>query len=414
MYALIDCNNFYASCERVFQPRLNGKPIVVLSNNDGMVIAKSNEAKALGLDLGMPYFEIRDMLEKHHVHVFSSNYTLYGDFSRRVVETLRELTSDIEVYSIDECFADLKGFRHLDLLTYGQTMRDTVKQWTGIPVSVGIAPSKTLCKVANKLAKKGPGAVLLDTPEKIENALRDYPIEDIWGVGWQRAKLLRLNGVGTALQLRNMPEHWIRKKMSITGLRMVHELRGIPCMPLEEHPPAKKQIICSRSFGRFITELKDIEEAMVSYATRAAERMRQQKLVTRDILVWFETSRHNGPFYCGSRVQALPRMTNYTPDILKATLSATRKIFRKGFRYRKGGVMVLELVPAETRQFDMLLPRNEEKQESVMAALDKVNRKYGDNTLFYAATGIRREWKMLRQMKSPHYTTQWDELPVAV
>jgi DNA polymerase V len=210
-----------------------------------------------------------------------------------------------------------------------------------------------------------------------------------------------------------MPDHWIRKKMSITGLRMVHELRGIPCMPLEEHPPAKKQIICSRSFGHFITELKGIEEAMVSYATRAAERMRQQKLVTRDILVWFETSRHNGPFYCGSRVQGLPRMTNYTPDILKATLSATRKIFRKGLRYRKGGVMVLELVPAMTRQFDMLLPRNEEKQESVMAALDKVNRKYGDNTLFYAATGIRREWKMLRQMKSLHYTTQWDELPVA-
>jgi DNA polymerase V len=414
MYALIDCNNFYASCERVFQPKLNGKPIVVLSNNDGMVIAKSNEAKALGLDLGMPYFEIRDMLERHHVHVFSSNYTLYGDFSRRVVETLRELTSDIEVYSIDECFADLNGFLHLDLLQYGHTMRDTVKQWTGIPVSVGIAPSKTLCKVANKLAKKGPGVMLLDTPEKIENALRNYPIEDIWGVGWQRAKLLRLNGVGTALQLSDMPDHWIRKKMSVTGLRMVQELRGVPCIPLEEHPPAKKQIICSRSFGHFITELKEMEEAMVSYATRAAERMRQQKLVTRDILVWFETSRHNGPFYCGSRVQGLPRMTNYTPDILKATLAATRKIFRKGLRYRKGGVMVLELVPAATRQFDMLLPRNEEKQESVMAALDKVNRKYGDNTLFYAATGIRREWKMLRQMKSPHYTTQWEELPLAV
>lgn len=243
MYALIDCNNFYASCERVFQPRLNGKPIVVLSNNDGMVIAKSNEAKALGLDLGMPYFEIRDMLEKHHVHVFSSNYTLYGDFSRRVVETLRELTSDIEVYSIDECFADLKGFRHLDLLKYGHTMRDTVKQWTGIPVSVGIAPSKTLCKVANKLAKKGPGVVLLDTPEKIESALRDYPIEDIWGVGWQRATLLRLNGAGTALQLRNMPDHWIRKKMSVTGLRMVHELRGSRCaQPID--------LRCARDFRR--------------------------------------------------------------------------------------------------------------------------------------------------------------------
>jgi DNA polymerase V len=413
MYALIDCNNFYASCERVFQPKLNGKPIVVLSNNDGMVIAKSNEAKALGLDLGMPYFEIKETLRKHRVHVFSSNYTLYGDFSRRVVETLRELTSDIEVYSIDECFADLRGFLHLDLLQYGHKMRETVRRWTGIPVSVGIAPSKTLCKVANKLAKKGPGVMLLDTQEAIGAALRDYPVEDIWGVGRQRAKLLRLNGAGTAQQLRDMPDHWIRKKMTVTGLRMVQELRGIPCIPLEEQPQTKKQIICSRSFGHFITDLKEMEEAMVSYATRAAERMRDQGLATSDILVWFETSRHSGPFYCGSHVQGLPRRTNYTPDILKATLAATQKIFRQGLRYRKGGVMVLELVPAKTRQFDMLLPRNEEKQEGIMAALDKVNRKYGDNTLFYAANGIRRDWKMLRQMKSPHYTTRWDELPKA-
>lgn len=414
MYALVDCNNFYASCERVFQPRLNGKPVVVLSNNDGMVIAKSNEAKALGLDLGMPYFEIKDVLEKHNVHVFSSNYTLYGDFSRRVVETLRELTSDIEVYSIDECFADLKGFLHLDMMQYGHKMRDTIKQWTGIPVSVGIAPSKTLCKVANKRAKKGAGVVVLDTPEKIEAALRDYTLEDVWGIGRQRARLLRLNGVGTALQLSRMPDHWIRKKMHVTGLRLVHELQGTPCMPLEEHPPAKKQIICSRSFGHFITELKDLEEAMVFYATRAAERMRGQGEVTRNIMVYFETSRFNGPFYAPSIVRNLPRATNYTPDILQATLQAIRKIYRPGYRYRKGGVMLLELTPAAARQHDMLLPLNEKKQEDIMAMLDKVNRRYGDNTLFYAAAGIRQDWQMMRKLKSPHYTTQWGELPVAV
>jgi DNA polymerase V len=413
MYALIDCNNFYASCERVFQPKLNGKPVVVLSNNDGMVIAKSNEAKALGLDLGMAYFEIKDQLRKHNVYVFSSNYTLYGDFSRRVVQVLRELTSDIEVYSIDECFADLRGFAHLDLLQYGHKMRDTVKQWTGIPVSVGIAPSKTLTKVANKLAKKGPGVMLLDTPTKIEDALRNYPIRDIWGIGGQRERLLASRGVTTALQLANMPDHWIRKKMSITGLRMVQELRGIPCIPLEEFPPAKKQIICSRSYGYFIDKLKDAEEAMVYFATRAAERLREQGSVTRNIMVWMETSRFSGPYHRPTILRNLPRATNYSPDIITATIEATRKAFRQGLRYRKGGVMLLELTPAAERQHDLLLPRNEEKQESVMKALDKLNHKYGDHAVFYAAAGMNEKLKMMRRFKSPHYTTQWNELPVA-
>ncbi len=411
MLALIDCNSFYASCERVFQPKLNGKPVVVLSNNDGMVIAKSNEAKALGLDIGLPYFQIKDELKKHNVAVFSSNYTLYGDFSQRVVATLRELTSDIEIYSIDEVFADLKGFAHKDPLAYGHEMRDTVKKWTGIPVSVGIAPSKALTKVANKLAKKGPGVVVLDTPEKIEQALIGFPIEDIWGIGHQRAKMLKALGINTAKQLRDMPDLWIRKKMTITGLRLVHELRGIPCIPLEMQPEPKQQIICSRSFGYFITEQKDMEQAMTYYASRAAERMRDQGLVTSDIMVFFETSRFNGPFYAPSKVMNLHRETNYTPDIVSATLAATRQIFRKGYRYRKGGIMLLGLSSAKERQYDLLSLRNEVQQESLMKALDGVNKKYGANSLFFAAAGIRKEWQMMRQMKSPHYTTNWQELP---
>jgi DNA polymerase V len=412
MLALVDCNNFYASCERVFQPKLNGKPVVVLSNNDGMVIAKSNEAKALGLDLGMPYFEIKTLLKKHNVQVFSSNYTLYGDFSRRVVETLRELTSDIEIYSIDEVFADLKGFLHRDLMQYGHEMRDTVKKWTGIPVSVGIAPSKTLTKVANKLAKKGSGVMLLDTPEKMETALRDYPIRDIWGIGHRREEMLLRCGITTALQLRNMPDAWIRKKMSITGLRLAHELRGHPCIPLEETPPAKQQIICSRSYGYFLDKLQDVEQAMVYFATRAAERMREQRLVTRDIMVWMETSRFHGPYDRPTIIRNLPRATNYTPDIIAATLTSVRKGFRHGLRYRKGGVMLMELTSETQRQPDLLLPRNEDKQTSVMKALDKLNRKYGEHSVFYAAAGMNEKLKMMRQFKSPHYTTSWKELPV--
>lgn len=411
MYALIDCNSFYCSCEQVFQPKLVGKPVVVLSNNDGMVIAKNKEAKALGLDIGLPYFQIKDQLKAHKVAVFSSNYTLYGDFSQRVVATLRELTSDIEQYSIDEVFADLKGFMHKDLLTYGHEMRDTVKKWAGIPVSIGIAPSKTLAKLANKLAKKGAGVVVLDTQEKMEQALTGFPIEDIWGIGHQRAKMLKSRGIHDAKQLRDLPDVWVRKKMTITGLRLVHELRGFPCIPLELQPEPKQQIICSRSFGYFITELKDMEQAMTYYASRAAERMREQNLVASDIMVYYETSRFSGPFYAPSKVINLHRETNYTPDIVTATLNATRHIFRKGFRYRKGGIMLMGLSSAKERQFDLLSPRNEIQQESLMKALDGVNKKYGANSLFFAASGIRREWKMMRQMKSPHYTTNWQELP---
>lgn len=413
MLALIDCNSFYCSCERVFQPKLNGKPVVVLSNNDGMVIAKSNEAKCLGIDIGLPYFQIKDELKKHNVAVFSSNYTLYGDFSQRVVATLRELTSDIEVYSIDEVFADIAGFAHKDPLTYGHEMRNTVMKWTGIPVSIGIAPTKTLTKVANKIAKKGQGVVVLDTPDKIEKALENFPIADIWGIGYQRAKMLLSMGFSTAKQLRDMPDVVVRKKMSITGLRLVHELRGIRCMELEHQPEPKKQIICSRSFGYSITELKDMEQAMTTYASRAAERMREQGLVTSDILVYFETSRFNGQYYAPSKVMNLHSQTNYTPDIVKATLDATRQIFKKGYRYRKGGIMLLELTQAKERQYNLLSPRNEEKQEHLMTALDGINKKYGANSLFFAAAGIRKEWQMMRQMKSPHYTTNWKDLPLA-
>lgn len=413
MYALVDCNSFYASCERVFQPHLYGKPVVVLSNNDGMVVAKSKEAKALGLDLGAPYFQIKELLQKHNVHAFSSNYTLYGDMSHRVMCTLRELTSDVEVYSIDEAFLDLHGFVHRDLLEYGREIRATVLQWTHIPVSIGIAPTKTLTKVANKIGKKGDGVVVLDTPDAIDQALADFPIEDIWGIGHRRTELLLRMGIRTAKQLRDMDIKWVRKRMTVTGERMVRELRAEPCYGWDEQPTSKKQIICSRSFGKFLTEKKDIEEALVFYASRAAERLRTQGSVATDIMVFFETSRFSGPLYAPAKVIHLPRETNYTPDLIKAAVAGIQDIFRKGYKYRKGGVMLMGIFPAGERQYDLLSERDEPKQESLMRTLDGLNKRYGANTVFYAATGIKQEWKMMRQLKSPHYTTSWKELPLA-
>ncbi len=414
MFALVDCNSFYASCERVFQPHLYGKPVVVLSNNDGMVVAKSKEAKALGLDLGAPYFQIKEILQEHSVYAFSSNYTLYGDMSQRVMNTLRELTSDVEVYSIDEAFLDLRGFTHRDLLEYGKEIRATVLQWTHIPVSIGIAPTKTLTKVANKIGKKGDGVIKLDTLESIDQALSDFPIEDIWGIGRRRTELLLRMGIRTAKQLRDMDIKWVRKRMTVTGERMVRELRGEPCYGWDEQPTSKKQIICSRSFGKFLTEKKDIEEALVFYASRAAERLRAQGSVASDIMVFFETSRFSGPLYAPAKVVHLPRETNYTPDLIKATLVGIQDCFRKGYKYRKGGVMLMGIHPAGERQYDLLSERNEPKQEALMKTLDGLNKRYGANSVFYAATGIKQEWKMMRQLKSPHYTTSWSELPVAV
>jgi DNA polymerase V len=413
MFGLVDCNSFYASCEAVFQPHLHDKPIVVLSNNDGMVVAKNKQAKELGLDLGAPYFQIKDLLKKHNVAAFSSNYTLYGDMSRRVMDTLRELTSDVEMYSIDEAFLDLSGFVHRDLLAYGHEMRNTVKQWTGIPVSIGIAPTKTLTKVANKIGKKGDGVVVLDTPQKIDEALDSFPIEDIWGIGHRRYRMLFEMGIKTAKQLRDMDIKWVRKRMSVTGERMVRELRGEVCYGMDEQPQSKKQIICSRSFGEFLTELKDIEEALIFYASRGAERMRHQGSVCSDLMVFFETSRFSGPQYFPSIVVNLPRETNYTPDIIKATVAGIRKVYRKGYKYRKGGVMLMGLTSTSNRQYDLLSTRTEPKQESLMQSLDRLNKRYGANTIFYAATGVKRQWQMMRKLKSPHYTTSWSELPVA-
>ena len=411
MFALVDCNNFYASCERVFQPRLNGKPVIVLSNNDGCVIARSNEVKALGIDMGRPYFQIEELVRRYGIAVFSSNYTLYGDMSARVMDTLREYTSDVEVYSIDEAFCDLAGFADRNLEEYGRLLRQKVKQWTGIPVSVGIAVTKTLAKAANKIAKKEGGVLVLDRPELVEATLARLEVEDVWGIGRRWGALLRGQGMRTALDLRNAPEHWIRKHMNVVGLRTAHELRGISCLPLKEAPKPKQSIIVSRSFGQPVTTLDGLLEASASYATRAGEELRGQGLLARHLMVFVTTNRfNNDPFYANSAVLELPVPTCYTPELIAVAARGIRRMWRSGFRYKKCGVMLLDLSPAARPQYDLLDAKDREKQQAAMAALDAVNRRFGAGTLFYAGTGIRQPWAMKRGWKSPHYTTDWDTL----
>lgn len=410
MFALVDCNNFYASCERVFQPRLEGCPVVVLSNNDGCIIARSNEAKKLGLGMGVPYFKVRPIIEHHQVAVRSSNYELYGDMSQRVMQTLMHLTSDVEIYSIDEAFCDLSGFTHRDLNQYAWEIKDTVKRWTGLPVGVGVGTTKTLAKLANNAAKKADGIVVLDSPAITTAILAMTPVRDVWGIGRQHDKLLEAHGIRTAYEFANTRDSWIRKHLHVTGLRTAHELRGIPCIPVEEQPPPKKNITMSRMFGRPITGLKDLEEAICSYATRAAEKLRGEGLHANTMLVFFYTSPFKEGFTGASCALTLPRATNYTPDLIRYAAAAVRQEYRPGNAYIKAGLILGELTDPSRQPQTLFHPDDDEKKIAVMQALDTVNRRWGRNTLFYAGSGIAKHWRMRRERKSPSYTTRLDQL----
>src|SRR5215813_11351401 len=316
LFALIDCNNFYVSCERVFQPALCSKPVVVLSNNDGCVIARSEEAKALGIPMGIPAFKLADLRQEHPIEVFSSNYTLYGDLSARVMTTLAQWAPAVEVYSIDEAFLDLTGISTDDLRIYGQTLRATIHQWTGIPVSIGIGPTKTLAKLANRLAKRSPqaqGVVILTSPLEIEATLAQTPIQDIWGIGPGYTRRLHAHEIRTAIQLRNMTDRWVRQELGIVGLRLVWELRGISCLPLEFCPPPKQSLMVSRSFGRPITTLIEMREAVATYMTRAAEKLRRHQVAAGVLTVFLMTNRFTDePQYSNSVTMPLPVATQDT------------------------------------------------------------------------------------------------------
>ncbi len=415
VFGLVDCNNFYVSCERVFNPRLRGKPVVVLSNNDGCIVARSNEAKSLGIKMGEPFFKARNIVRRYNVYVFSSNYTLYGDMSRRVFTLLSQMVPEIEVYSIDEAFLDMSGFERTSLSDYGKKIRATILQGTGIPVSIGIAPTKTLAKVAAHLAKTFPktgGVLELTDSHRQEKALAVTPVGEVWGIGRRLGERLPGYGIKTALQLRDADERWVKKCMGVSGLRVVEELRGICCYPLQLSASPRQQVICSRSFGRPVTTVDEIKEAVAAYISRAARELRKEKLVARRLTVYLLTNRFKESERKGSKNASvlLPVATDNTAELLRAGSSLAERIFQPGYKYKKAGVILTELIPASQNQRDMFFSSDEERGEKLMALLDRVNRRAGFQALQFAAQGCTQPWSMKCEQRSPAYTTSWQEL----
>jgi len=419
MFALVDCNNFYASCERVFNPALEQRPVVVLSNNDGCIIARSEEAKALGIAMGTPEFKCREFLQKHDVAVFSSNYTLYGDMSARVMTTLEELAPAIEVYSIDESFLDLSGFGRFDLEEFARTIRKTVRQYTGIPVSVGIGSTKTLAKVANRLAKKTPGyngVCLLDTDDALHEALERTPVNGVWGIGRRWSRRLEQRSITTALRFSQVPAAWVRKEMHVTGAKVQAELRGQSCLPLEEVQPSKKSICTSRSFGRNVRERDELAEAVTTFAARGAEKLRKEGALASTVTVFVGTSPFEQPShrYWGTRT-----LTLFEPsqDTLVLTAAADRlldELFRPGYTYRKAGVLYSGLLPAggsgaNLSLFSETQGTRDPRHEKLMQVMDNLNRTYGRGTVRLAGESIEA-WKPVQEHRSPCYTTRWSDI----
>ncbi len=416
MFALIDCNNFYASCERLFNPKMVNRPVVVLSNNDGCVIARSNEAKTVGIKMGQPMFEIKDIVERENVAVFSSNYTLYGDLSTRVMQTIQSLVDEVEVYSIDEAFADLTGFVHHDLTQLGDEIRNRVFQWVGIPVSVGIAPTKTLAKIANHIAKKQKqygGVCILRTSSDIEDALKQFPIEDVWGVGRRIAKHLQNFGVKNAYDFSKMNEAWVRSNFTVTGLRMVKELNGYSCIPMSQLVPPKKTICTSRSFGKMVKDYDVLAEAVANYAARCGEKLRKQKSCANMLLVFVNTNpfRTDLKQYTRHVFVPLPVASSSSSELIHYALLGLQTIFKEGYSYKKAGVIVSEIVPENQVQQNLFDEVDRTKQAKLMATLDLLNSKMGRDVVRISSQGTdKKEWKLRRDLLSPSFTTQWTDI----
>ncbi|MCH2038662.1 MAG: Y-family DNA polymerase [Rickettsiales bacterium] len=413
MYALIDNNNFYASCERVFDPSLKHKPVLILSSNDGCIIARSNEAKALGIKMGEPFYKYRELAKQNQVAIFSSNFTLYGDMSGRVRATLATLLYDVEVYSIDEIFSDVSGYE--DKQALGEQVRDTVVKWTGIPVTVGIAPTKTLAKAAVSIAKKHKGyhgVFYLDSDERRIKLLKHMEIDDIWGIGRQWGKKLRQQGIHKAYDLTEKPNSWIRKHMNVIGLRVADELRGIPCFHAEEQPEAKKSITVSRSFGSKITSFDELAEALSYFASRSAEKLRKEQRLVKYVSVYVRTNyfNKNEPQYRQSKTIELPFYSDYTPDILNAATKALESIFQEGYNYKKCGILLTDLIDSNQYCDDLFNEGNKDANHKLMEAIDGLNQKMGSSTVSYATTLGQGQWKPNSNLKSKSYTTKWDEL----
>lgn len=414
MFALVDCNNFYASCERVFNPNLQNKPVAILSNNDGCVISRSDEAKALDLPMGAPIFKWENFCKQNNIHVLSSNYPLYGDMSARVMKILQQFTPDVEVYSIDEAFLEFKGFENYDFEAYGAQMRSTILQWTGIPTCVGIAPTKALSKVANKIARKFPkktgGSYVIDSDDKRIKALKWTDIRSVWGIGHRLQKRLMAQGCKTAFDFTQLSDAWVLKNFSITEWKLKKDLEGIPTMELDVIE-AKRSIATTRSFEYTYSDINNIKERISTFAASCAEKLRAQKSSCHMVVVMLSSDRHKKDTeqHRGSKTVIFPYPTDSTLTITKAAVEAVATIFKTGVKYKRAGVIVTGLVPTENHQLD-LFQRENPKHKPLMSAIDHLNKKFKADKIKLANQDLQRTWKMRQERLSPKYTTNINDV----
>ncbi len=410
--ALIDCNSFYVSCERLFNPSINNKPVVVLSNNDGCVISRSTEAKKIGIKMGEPYFKVKELVKKNNVHIFSSNYALYGDISRRVMKTLKSFSDKIEIYSIDEAFVDLSHIEEKEIETYGKEMRERILKWTGIPTSVGISNTKTLSKVANHIAKKNKTGVTY-LKENIDEKLKNFHISDIWGVGKQLSKLYTKNGIDTAYKLKNISNSWVKKSTNVFGAKTVMELRGIPCINLETQETKRKSCCVSRSFGKKVESLEKLQESVTTHCLNAAEKIRNDNQITKSITIFIRTSPFDKckKYYSNSITIDLAIATSNSLELVKKTIEGLKKIYKYGYFYQKAGIILSKLTESSDNELNLLAPIMENKSQTLMKAIDFTNAKYGRNAISVAQAGINNSWKMRREHSSKIDTASFDSLP---
>ena len=431
MTAIVDCNSFYCSCERLFRPDLHDKPVVVLSNNDGCIISRSDEARKLGVGMAIPYFQARQLIEKHQIAVFSSNYHLYGDMSRRVMDTLRVLAGEesdkeeglspaVEVYSVDEAFMDLHSIPPGELALHAKHIKDTVEQWTGISVSIGVAPTKTLAKLANIIAKKNKKASgcvkVLATEEEQRVALQQTRVDQLWGVGRSYAAKLINWGITSAWELRNMPEEWAHTNMGgVVGVRLIRELRGQPAIVMEEELVNKKMIATTRMFGRPVTALHELKEAVATYISRAAEKLRRQASAAKTVSVFLVTrdQDHLTDFKRGATIHnyvTLPKATSLTNELIKSAIELVEHLYENGKVYKKAGVMLSGLVPDDSIQGNLFVPASENQHRFLMNTIDNINFSMRDDSVKFGSSGMNKDWKMRQELRSGRYSTRWEDL----
>ena len=417
VFALADCNSFYASCERVFNPKLENKPVVVLSNNDGCIVARTNEAKALGIKMGEPLFKAKKTIERYKVKVFSSNYTLYGSMSNRVMKILELSFPNIEIYSIDEAFMDISSLKKIyNYSNYASKVREIILKWTGIPVSIGIGETKTLAKIANHIVKNNPrikGVFDITKIKNKEKILKTIKVEKIWGIGKRLSKFLIKNNINNAYELAKQDNRWVRKNMNLLGLKTKMELNGISCYELEDGYKLRKSCCVSRSFGKKVSSLKDMQEAVSTYIARAAEKIRSESLVANNINLYIRTNPFNNnprEYYSNSISVSLNYPTNNSIQIVKTAVEGIKNIYRKGYKYKKAGIILHEL--SDEFSTKGLLDYNREISDALMRSMDNINNRYGSSTLQLASEGIKKNWRLQREKISPCYTTNFKDLMI--